>query len=264
MFIVNPSKFTMYSISISDGGKTKISLRFDGGDGILKYFKEFGAISCVLRGPPSTAFKVRLLDNSRKEICSDGTILVVNSESLKTDGEGKAVFSCLVNKGCQAYDCMFFILSVSWSSLNKNEVSSVVSCPFVSGSKGPTEAASEKNRFRASFISTTAYNDFKTNDTFTSEIITETNRIPVTQYISENKELRTYYQVYTPGLFDGPPVALYYRAKTRSQSHKNDPAEVTPQDIDSKIRDKVMTQAILFAQFISKSFARKLLSNEEW
>ena len=107
----------VHSLSLSDGGKSKIAIRFDEQDGILKYYKEFGFIVCSFEGPPDTPYKVKLIDNTRKEICSGGSVLIINQqEKLATDRNGSSTFTCVISKGCQAYESMFFILSITWNS----------------------------------------------------------------------------------------------------------------------------------------------------
>src|SRR5688572_16533402 len=98
----------MATVAISDAGKTKIEVRFDENDGIVKYYKEFCSILCTIQGPRSVNYKVKLLDNSRKEICNglvDGPILQIanyTENGFNTDDKGKGSFSCIITKGCQA------------------------------------------------------------------------------------------------------------------------------------------------------------------
>lgn len=255
---------TSYSLSLSDAGKTKIAIRFDEGDGILKYYKEFGSVSCHLKGPPSSPIKVTLLDNSMKEICGatdSGVLALPNHDSVKTDSKGDATFNCVINKGCQAYDSMFFVIAASWDS--KDENSTMISAPFVSGSKGPSEAMNDKNRFRPHFVSFTSLNSFKTNSFFCCENRLQKETIKLTLLLYEGKELRMYSGPASSALFEGQPEAFYYKAKTRSQSHKLEVVEKLDVDLDQKIKERLVATASGLIQLLTKSVQRQQLTEVE-
>lgn len=256
---------SVYSLALSDAGKTKIAIRFDEGDGILKYYKEFGSICCHLKGPPSTSMKVSLLDNTMKEICGatdSGVLAISNHDGIRTDSKGDSTFNCIVNKGCQAYDSMFFVIAVCWDT--DDEGSTMISAPFVSGSKGPAEAMNDKNRFRPQFVSFTSLKSFRVHSYFNCENKMQKDSSRITLQLFEGRELRMFSGQPSSSMFSRNPEAFYYKAKTRSQSHKLDVAEkMDPGDLDAKIREKLNTTAVGLVQLLVKSCQKNQISEKE-